>query len=349
LDQGLFGLNNPDPYHNATIRLWDPNLRPAEVQQWNLTTEFQLPSANSLSVGYVGQHGTHLMVAMPYLQNMLVNGKVVAGPYLGGNPTLRADISQISGSCSCANQRYDGLQTSLHKRFSMGLEYQISYTWSHARSDSIGYYGEGGQAGSQSAYMQNLYDRRDEWGPAYFDLKHNFTGSFVYDLPFGQRKKFGSKWNKAVDSVLGGWQMGGVLTLHSGFPLTIKYSGDSTGTGQRSYRANVIGTPNDPHNIGPGVLFLDPTAYSAPLAGTFGNAGIGPVRGPGQKRLDFSLHKQFHITEHKYFELRSETFNLFNTPIFASPASQTITSSLFGQIRSSSGERNVEIAAKFYF
>src|ERR1017187_3097992 len=135
--------------------------------------------------------------------------------------------------------------------------------------------------------------------------------------------------------------MGGVLTLHSGFPLTIKYSGDSTGTGQRSYRANVIGTPNDPHNIGPGVLFLDPTAYSAPLAGTFGNAGIGPVRGPGQKRLDFSLHK--------HFELRSETFNLFNTPIFASPASQTITSSLFGQIRSSSGERNVEIAAKFYF
>ena len=103
------------------------------------------------------------------------------------------------------------------------------------------------------------------------------------------------------------------------------------------------------HLIGPGVLFLDPTAYSAPLAGTFGNAGIGPVRGPGQKRLDFSLHKQFHLTEHKYFELRSETFNLFNTPIFASPASQTITSSLFGQIRSSSGERNVEIAAKFYF
>ena len=59
------------------------------------------------------------MVAMPYLQNMLVNGKVVQGPYLSGNPTLPADISQISGSCSCANQRYDALQTSLHKRFSM--------------------------------------------------------------------------------------------------------------------------------------------------------------------------------------------------------------------------------------
>jgi hypothetical protein len=231
----------------------------------------------------------------------------------------------------------------------MGLEYQLSYAWGHARSDSIGYYGEGGQAGSQSAYMQNLYDRLDEWGPAYFDLRHSFTGSFVYDLPFGQKKKFGSSWNRAVDGVLGGWQIGGVLTAHTGFPLTIKWSGDTSGTGQRSYRVNVIGTPHDPHNIGPGVLFLDPTAYAGPTAGTFGDAGVGIVPGPGMKRLDFSLHKQFHITEHKYFELRSETFNLFNTPIFASPASQTITSSLFGQIRSSSGERNVEIAAKFYF
>ena len=67
------------------------------------------------------------------------------------------------------------------------------------------------------------------------------------------------------------------------------------------------------------------------------------------KRLDFSLHKQFNITEKRYFELRAETFNLFNTPIFASPASQTITATTFGQIRSSQGERNVELAAKFYF
>jgi hypothetical protein len=349
LDQGLFGLNNPDPFHNATIRLWDPNVRPAEVQQWNFTTEFQLPSSNVLSVGYVGQHGTHLVVAMPYLQKQIVNGQLFASPYLGGNPALQADISQISGTCSCANQKYNSLQASLHKRFSMGLEYQLSYTWSKGMSDSIGYYGEGGQAGSQSPYMQNLYDRRDEWGPTYFDIKQNFTGSFVYQLPFGQKRKFGSTWNRAVDGVLGGWQMSGILSAHTGFPLTIKMSGDPSGTGARSFRANVVGTPNDLHQIGPGLLYLDPSAYSAPTAGTFGNAGIGPVRGPGMKRLDFSLHKQFNITEKKYFELRAETFNLFNTPIFSSPASQTITSSLFGQIRSSQGERNVELAAKFYF
>ena len=143
--------------------------------------------------------------------------------------------------------------------------------------------------------------------------------------------------------------MGGIYTAHTGFPLTIKMSGDPSGTGARSFRANVSGAPNDPHLIGPGVLFLDPTPYSQPGARTFGNAGNGSVPGPGMSRLDFSLSKEFHFGESKWFEVRGETFNLTNTPIFNSPASQTITSSLFGQIRSSQGERNVELAAKFHF
>jgi hypothetical protein len=286
---------------------------------------------------------------MPYLQKQLVNGQILPSPYLAGNPALQAEISQISGTCSCANQKYNALQATLHKRFGMGVEYGLAYTWSHGMSDSIGYYGEGGQAGSQSAYMQNLYDRKSEWGPTYFDVQQNLVASFVYEAPFGRKKKFGSSWNPVVDGVFGGWQLGGIYTVHSGFPLTIKMSGDPSGTGARSFRANVVGTPHDPHQIGPGVLYLDPTPYTAPPARTFGTAGIGIVRGPGMDRFDLSLSKKFHVTEGRWFEIRAEAFNLTNTPIFASPASQTITSSLFGQIRSSQGERNVELAAKFYF
>ena len=89
LDQGLSALNPKNPYVGATIRLWDPGVRPAESQQWNLSTEYQFAGDNVLTVGYVELlHSTHLMVAMPYLQNMLVNGAVVQGPYLSGNPTL---------------------------------------------------------------------------------------------------------------------------------------------------------------------------------------------------------------------------------------------------------------------
>ena len=349
LDQGLAGLNPKDPYKGATLRIWDPFVRPSEVQQWNFSTDLQLPASNVLTVGYIGQHGTHLMVPMPYLQKQLVNGQVVPGPYLSGNPTLKSEIAQISGTASIGNQKYNALQATLHKRFGSGLEYQVAYTWAHGLSDAIGYYGQGGQAGSQSAYWQNLYNQKAEWGPTYFDVRQNVTASFVYALPFGKDRKFGSGWNRAVDSVLGGWQVGGIASAQTGFPLTIKMSGDPSGTGARSFRANVVGTPNDPHNIGPGELYLDPSAYARPAAFTFGDAGVGIVEGPGMARLDLSLGKSFNITEHKRFELRGEAFNLTNTPIFLSPASQTITSPLFGQIRSSEGERNVQIAAKFYF
>jgi len=349
LDQGLSGLNPKDPFAGATIRLWDPYVRPASVEQWSGSVEYQFPGNNVLTANYVGQHGTHLMVAMPYLQNMLVNGKVVQGPYLSGNPSLRSIISQISGTASVANQSYNALQATMHKRFSAGLEYNLAFTYSHGISDSIGYYGQGGQAGSQSAYWQNLYNQAAERGPTYFDSKFMFVPSFVYELPFGRGRKMGSNWNRGVDYALGGWQLGGVYTVRTGFPLTIKTTTDSSGTGQRSFRANVIGTPHDPHNIGPGALYLDPSAYSAPTAGTFGNAGVGIVRGPGLNQLNVSLSKEFHITEKKYFVLRGDAYSVTNTPAFASPASQAITSPLFGQIRSSQGERNMQVVGKFYF
>ncbi len=128
-----------------------------------------MPATNVLDVAYVGQHGTHLMVPMGYLQNQLVNGQVVQGPYLSGNPALRSEISQISGTASIGKQHYDALQATLRKRFSFGLEYQFAYTWSKTMADAIGYYGQGGQAGSQSAYWQNIYDQAAEMGPAYFD------------------------------------------------------------------------------------------------------------------------------------------------------------------------------------
>ncbi len=349
LDQGLSGLNPKNPYQGATIRLWDPNVRPAEVQQWNGSAEYEFNGGNVLTVGYVGQHGTHLMVAMPYLQNMLVNGAVAQGPYLSGNPTLRSEVGQISGTASIANQSYNAMQTTLHKRFSKGLEYQIAFTWSHGISDSIGYYGQGGQAGSQSPYWQNLYNQSSERGPTYFDDKFTFVPSFVYELPFGRGRMMGKNMNRVADGIVGGWKLGGVYTAHTGFPLTIKMSGDPSGTGARSFRANVIGTPNDPHQIGPGALFLDPSAYAQPGAFTFGNAGVGVVRGPGLSQLNVSLSKEFHLTEKKYFELRGDAYSLVNNPAFASPASQTITSPLFGQIRSSQGERNLQVVGKFYF
>lgn len=345
--QGLTVLSSSNPYNKATIRLWDPNVRPANTQQWNLTVEQQLPANNVLSVGYVGQKGTHLIVPMPYFQKQLLsNGTVVKSPYLSGNSTLSA-ISQISGTEANGNQRYDSMQVSLRKRFSQGLEYQLSYTWSHGMSDAIGYYGDSGQAASQSAYWQNLYDRASEWGPTYFDVRHTMVFSYVYDLPLGKGKKFGTDWNPALNHVLGGWQMGGILNLHGGFPLTIRAT-DRSGTTSRGARANRVGDGEGTKDVGLYTTWFDTTAFTKTTAGTFGNSGNGVVRGPGLKSFSLSLQKYFPITESKRLEFRAEAYNLTNTPIFGVPV-VNVDAANFGQLTSSQGERNIQLGLKFYF
>ena len=349
LSDGLAGLNPKDPFVGATVRLWDPNVRPAISQQWNFAIETQLPASNVLTVWYVGQHGTHLMVPMPYLQRRIVNGQVVAGPYLSGNPALLRQITQISGTASDGNQSYNALQALVRKRFAMGLEYQGGYTYSKGLTDAQGYYGSPGQAAGTGPYTQNLYDRAAEWGPTFFDNKHNMTGSFVYSLPFGKKRRYGSQWGRTLDTAFGGWQLSGIYSLRTGFPLTVRVTGDPSGTGSRSVRANVVGTPNDPHEVGPNKPYLDAKAYAVPTARTFGNAGVGIVRGPGMKRLDLSLNKQMRLTERTTFQLRLAAFNATNTPIFQAPASMIITAPTFGQIRASQSERSVQLIGKLYF
>jgi hypothetical protein len=277
---------------------------------------------------------------------LLADGTTKASPYLAGNPVL-ASISQISGTEANGNQRFDSLQVSLRKRLSSGLEYQVSYTFSKGMSDSIGYYGDGGQSGSQSAYFQYLYDRKAEWGPTYFDVTHNFVTSYVYDLPFGKGKRLGSGWNPVVNHVLGNWQMGGILTLHTGFPLTMT-ANDVSGTKSRGARANRTGNGEGAKKIGPGERWFDTTAFSQPASGTLGNSGNGVVRGPGMTNFSLSLQKMFPISEFKRFEIRAECYNLTNTPIYGSPT-RAVTSVNFGEIRSSQGERNIQLGLKFYF
>ncbi len=356
LDQGMTVLASPtDPYQNADIRLWDPNIRPAIAQQWNFTIEHQFWSNLVLTVGYVGQHGTHLMVPMPYFQRQLLG--VDAGgtpitapsPYLSGNPALQS-VSQISGTESNGNMLYDALQANLQKRFSQGLQFNVAYTYSKCMSDSIGYFGAGGQSASQGSYWQNLYDRRAEWGPCYYDVTHVLTSYAVYELPFGRGKKFGNHWNPVVNGVVGNWQLGDILQLRGGFPLTIG-AGDASGTGSRSPRANcdspaqVFGSSqNAPDG---GLQWFDPSPYGAPATGTFGSCGVGTVRGPGLRTLDLSLQKIFPIGDKRRVEFRTEFINLTNTPIFTAPS--TGLGSGLGKIYSSQGARNIQFGLKIYY
>jgi hypothetical protein len=354
LDQGFLPFTNAgNQFVGATLRVWDPNFRPAVSNQWNLTLQYQLDPTTTVQASYVGQRATHLVVPMPYFQKVLnSDGTVSPTEYLAGNPTLLSEIGQISGTASIGNQDYEALQMLAKKRLSSGLEYSVAYTYSKCMTNNLGYYGQGGQSGQSNYYYQNIYNAAAEWGPCDYDATHNFVTNAVYDVPFGRDRKFGNNMNKALDAVAGGWQVAGILSLHTGFPLTVTAS-DASNTGSRGYRADciapadVLGQQNANPLVGNGYQWFSPAGFAQPANGTFGNCGVGTVRGPGLATLDFNVSKTFRVTERQSVNLRAEFINLTNTPILNAP--NTGVGSQLGLLNSSQGARNVQFALKYRF
>jgi hypothetical protein len=356
LSQGFLPLESTtgNPFQNALIRLWDTNVRPALANQWNFTIQQQLSPSLTLQAGYVGQKTTHLMVPMPYLQlQLLSDGKTAPSPYLSGNPTLQNEIGQISGTASNGNQSYNALQVVLQKHLTSGLEGSVAYTYSKCMTDSSGYYGSwGGQALPTSPYWQDLYDKKAEWGPCYYDSTHVLTSYATYDIPVGHGRKYMANMNKVADAVVGGWQVNGILSLHGGFPLTLS-GGDASGTNSRGSRADciapphVFGTQNASAADGGGYQWFDPNSYGPAAPGTFGSCGVGTVRGPGLNTIDLSLAKFFSITEKQNVEFRAESINFTNTPILNAPS--TGLGSGMGVLQSAQGARQVQFALKYHF
>ncbi len=363
-EQGLVPPPSGDPFAKALIRVWDPDVQPAITDQWNLTIQHQFTNSTTLQVGYVGQHGTHLMVPMPYLQKRLrpCNAPPCTDPsiFLSGNTALQNDISQISGTASVGSMRYNALQTVFQKRYSSGLQYQVAYTFSKCMTDNSGYYGTWGstQSTPASPYYQNLYDPRADWAECYYDSKHVLSSYAVYELPFGHGKRFGHNANPVVNAIAGGWSINPILSLHTGFPLALyNFGDDPTGTGSRGLRPNCNG-PSHTFGRKPafdtssgafiGYQWFDPSPYSASAVGTFGNCPAqGPIRGPGYANLDLSLQKDFLITESKRLQFRTDFVNAFNHTNLNAPA--TALGGNMGLVNSSQDPRNIQFALKFYF
>lgn len=361
--QGIVGSVAGNPYAGANLRVWNPDFQPSVAKQWNFSIQREVSNSTSFQVGYVGQYADHLAQPMWLLQNILnPNGTVSPGPYLAGNPTLRNEIGAISGTFSNAWMDYNALQAVLEKRMSTGLQGQVAYTYSKCMTDSGGYYGTWGgtQASPGMPYWQNVYDDKSEKGPCFYDETHNLTSYVLYQLPFGNGKKFGNNMNKAANAVVGGWEIDGILTLHSGFAMTVNNWGDPSTTGGWVSRPNCSGAITYPKTVvsqanGGGIQWFDPSPFTNPNptgnTPAFGNCGNGIVRGPGLKNFDMGLKKEFSLGETRRLEFRSEFLNLTNTKILNVPsvfADYSAATSL-GRITSSQGERNLQLALKFFF
>ncbi|MCU0246570.1 MAG: TonB-dependent receptor, partial [Bryobacter sp.] len=346
-------------------RAWQEKLRPQFTQQWNFTTEFQVTSTLSMTAGYVGQKGTQLVAPVEGNEPFAGTGPFTTWANLNDRRPLRftnPNVSNVPYTSSPSTMDYHSLQVSARKRFSSGLEFLSAYTWSKSLTDNLGYYGGGATAG-EGAYWQNPRDRRGNRGPAFFDARHNLTFGGSYDLPVGQKRQFGSGMNKALDMVVGGWNIGYMMAMRSGFPVTILNGVNNTGRGVRGnirpnyYRPlSIQGAQTVDNWFGTGQTFCaagvdnGTCAYGQPANGEFGSGGTGTERAPGFFNLDFSIGKKFAVTERNYLEFRAEMFNGLNHVNWSVPGRSITSPATFGLITSQVGNaRNIQFGLKYFF
>jgi len=196
---GLFTDTLPLSTLSGQVRAWNPDLRPALIQQYNFSTEFQFARSFSLTTGYVGQKGTHLVNPREYNQPLPGVGPVATwAPLQSRRPLFGVAplITNISGTDSSSIMNYNGLQVSAGKRYSGGLDFVASYTFSKTLTDNLGYYGSAGSTAGEGAYFQNAYDRHGDYGRSFFDATHVFSLGGNYELPVGRNRTFGRNMNR---------------------------------------------------------------------------------------------------------------------------------------------------------
>lgn len=323
----------------STRSIFDINFRDGRAQQWNVNVQQQLGKDYLLEVAYVGSNGQHLVlkrdinVAPPTVG---VTNVDVNRPFLGVAPLLRS----LSQTQSNGWSKYHSLQTKFTKRFSSGLVFINSYTWGKTLdivSDTEG--------ATLNPYNFN-YDR----ALADFDIKHNFTSTFNYDLPFGQGKKYLGSVKGPASRLLGGWQINMIMIARTGLPFSVAQ--------QQGLLSN--GTGNRPNRLANGDLanatidrWWDTTAFAQTPdnTGTYGSSGRNILRQPGQVNVDFSLIKNTKIFERFQHQFRIEAFNALNHPQFGGPG-RTLGASDQGVISSllfNTPMRQIQLVMKLNF
>lgn len=308
--------------------------------QFSLGIQHQFLPSTVLSVAYVGNQNRHQNdyrdinlpdpSVLPALINQTVNYNTVV-PYLG--------YHSITLSEDAENSNYNALQVDFHSQIRNNLFLQVAYTYSKAMDPATG----NGGAGDLST-VSDPYNRAYDYGPSGLDRTHIGLVNFIYDLPV-----FRNTQNRFVRTTLGGWEVSGIGTMETGLPLFITLGGSqgSNGLANATNRPNVNGPVQYPDKVNE---WFDPSIFSVPAIGQWGNLGKNAVRGPGRDNWNLSLFKEFVLSESRgsRIEFRAETFNTFNHTQFHN-VSTTYTSSNFGQVTSTWDPRVIQLGLKLLF
>ncbi len=333
----IAGYDINDPNLGYQPRAYAPGYTlPEKILSYTASVHQQLPFNTILSVAYVGSQGRNLFLRS--WTNQIVS--------VGTNPTTGAAIevkqfgnrfAQIDYKTSGGTDHYDSLQTTLNRRFSKGFTMGAQWTYGH----SIG--NTGGSNEAQTANNPN--DFSAERGNNAFDVRHSANVSAMYELPFGKNSKGLAK------SVLGGWEVGGVMNARTGLPIDVKITRPDSvyrdtrtgaivnapilvdgkpvtvavanvvggGSFRNSRRPDVVAGVNPFLHTGDRRFILNPAAFTTPAPGTYGNLGRWALHGPGLAQFDLTLHKKIAIHEKHNLEFRAELYNVFNRANFANP------------------------------
>ena len=294
----------PNGPPSGSIRVFPDVLKPAIIQQWNVTVETQLANNLTVSAGYVAQDADHLVLSDRYWSQAFLGTAPIQTrrPLYGIMPL----VTEIVVTNPVLKQNYQGFQLSVRKRLASGLEFTSSYTWSHTMSDNAGFYGP--TVGNVPNQMQDYHNRRAEWGPASMDIRHNWVSSYNYALPFGRGRQY-------LGTPACGGRGSGRLEYVGRADVPHGAAGDRgrvAGHVERRLAGAACRTRSGTRFWTSGVLTCGSTRQHSPARRRTrsGTPGMGRCATRGSTTLDFSLQKQFALSEHRRFEFRAEAFNI---------------------------------------
>jgi hypothetical protein len=336
-------LSNPVFTTNPPPQLTfpSPNLRTPYTLQYNLAVQRQVFKDWVVEAAYVGKLGRKLLEDISYNPAIYAPGATVANE---NSRVIYPGFGNITTMGTFANSEYNALQVRVQKRYSRGFLVQGAYAFSKSLDPF-----SGGTAASvtDTASTPNPFNEKGEWGLSDFYAKHTLSAAAIWDMP-----KFSDR-NWLIREAAGGWNFSARFTARSGNPINVTTGADNALSGTPQQRPNLNGNPvlsTDRSTAEKLAEWFDPTVFSTPSAGTYGNLGRNALIGPGLKSTNAALLKNFPFSKREatYIQMRFEVFSVFNSPIFKNPTS-TMGSSL-GKITSTSGgDRQLQLAMKIVF
>ena len=267
---------------------------------------------------------------------------VTNGPNAGTNCPSSPVFTSIFAEDTIATSAYNALQTMVEKRFSHGLQLQAAYTWSKSLDWA-----------SSFEESLNPFDFKKSRSLSLFNSAQRFVINYVWDLPIPH-------YNGAAGKILNDWQLSGITQFQSGFPIRLQTQDDfelinslfflGTGAPQMSGNVPQLQNPKQLQSINglSGHYYLNPAQFADPALGTFATTPRSICCGPGLNDWDVTVSKRISISESKYFQFRTDIFNIANRTAFFNPDGN-FSNTTFGQVLQARDPRLLQFALKFYF